>query len=412
MKKEIVILGAGKIARGYIADLFHDAGYKVIFLCHSLRQASALREQGQYKLFIKYPGEDVSREKIIDNFDAYSTSDEREQCSDILSEANLASLQVYPAAFQDLGHLIAEAVQKRIKNGNNEPLDIIICVNLIDPQILIDGYIREVLTTEEQKFYEEHVSLVLGLTYRSCSNPQPYMLEDDPLCAAAIYSPYLPLDKEAFKGEFPEDVTTLYPTNKLRARLAHKIWCMNVAGCVNAFIGYAMGVNDYYESLSHDDITRATKGSRVEGIYGFSKQFDATEEEMELKDCWVFPPNESKTATRKSGKLYEPYTKVCADPIRKLSRNDRIIGPALACIKAGKTPYYLAKGAAAGFMFDEPTDSGAMEIQNYVKEHGIKEAVIKYCELDPLDSDDNLLLTLILAHYNELNKTLPEEALY
>ena len=411
MKKEIVILGAGKIARGYIADLFHDAGYKIVFLCHSLRQASALRNQGQYKLFIKYPGEETPREKIIDNYDAYSTVDERQQCAEVLSHATLASLQVYPAAFQDLSHLIAEAVKLRMARNSEDPLDVIICVNYIDPQILIDSYIREVLTDEEQRYYEEHVSLVLGLTYRSCSNPLPYMLEADPQCAAAIYSPYLPVDKDAFKGSFPE-VSTLYPTNKLRARLAHKIWCMNVGGCVNAFLGYAEGVSDYYESLSHPDITRATMGGKAEGIYGFSKQFDATEEEMELKDCWVFPPDEKKNATKKSGKMYEPYTKVLADPIRKLSRTDRIIGPALACVKAGKTPFYLAKAAAAGFMFDYEGDRGAVEIQDYLKEHGIREAVIKYCELNPEDKDDSLLLSLIVAHYNELKNIAPEEAAY
>ena len=34
-KKELVLIGAGKIGRGYIADLFNTAGYKLTFLEYS-----------------------------------------------------------------------------------------------------------------------------------------------------------------------------------------------------------------------------------------------------------------------------------------------------------------------------------------------------------------------------------------
>lgn len=55
MKKEVAIIGAGKIGKGYVADLFNDAGYRIIFLCHSLKQAKALRDQGFYTVY-KYLG--------------------------------------------------------------------------------------------------------------------------------------------------------------------------------------------------------------------------------------------------------------------------------------------------------------------------------------------------------------------
>ena len=42
MKKEVAIIGAGKIGKGYVADLFNDAGYRIIFLCHSLKQAKVI----------------------------------------------------------------------------------------------------------------------------------------------------------------------------------------------------------------------------------------------------------------------------------------------------------------------------------------------------------------------------------
>ena len=47
-KKELVLIGAGKIGRGYIADLFNDAGYKLTFLEYSEALVQKLRAQGYY----------------------------------------------------------------------------------------------------------------------------------------------------------------------------------------------------------------------------------------------------------------------------------------------------------------------------------------------------------------------------
>ena len=44
--KEIAIIGAGKIGRGYLADLFSRAGYHLIFINGSPVTIDKLRAQG------------------------------------------------------------------------------------------------------------------------------------------------------------------------------------------------------------------------------------------------------------------------------------------------------------------------------------------------------------------------------
>ena len=46
-KKEVVLIGAGKIGRGYLAELFDAAGYHLTFLEYSPELTAALREQGK-----------------------------------------------------------------------------------------------------------------------------------------------------------------------------------------------------------------------------------------------------------------------------------------------------------------------------------------------------------------------------
>ena len=49
-KKHLVLIGAGKIGCGYLADLFESAGYSLTFLTHSLKQAERLSRRRTRRL--------------------------------------------------------------------------------------------------------------------------------------------------------------------------------------------------------------------------------------------------------------------------------------------------------------------------------------------------------------------------
>ncbi len=105
----------------------------------------------------------------------------------------------------------------------------------------------------------------------------------------------------------------------------------------------------------------------------------------------------------------DTLNRIGADPKRKLSRGDRFIGPALLCLKHGKTPYFLTRGAAMGFYFVNPEDASACEIQDYIKSFGIEKAVAKYCQLNLSDPLDKQIYELVLMHYYEIGDAFPEE---
>ena len=47
-QKTIVIWGAGKIGRGFVADLFYSAGYRLLLVDASEALVTQLREAGRY----------------------------------------------------------------------------------------------------------------------------------------------------------------------------------------------------------------------------------------------------------------------------------------------------------------------------------------------------------------------------
>ena len=52
MKKELVLIGAGKIGRGYMTYIADNAGYRIHYLDAYDPLVKGLREQGYYTMFV------------------------------------------------------------------------------------------------------------------------------------------------------------------------------------------------------------------------------------------------------------------------------------------------------------------------------------------------------------------------
>ena len=151
--KQLVIVGAGKIAKSYLADIFGvDAGYHIVFLTHHALQARQMREAGSYTLFRTHADGSFTRVKIAD-YDAFGMDEEYSRCVDAVSRAPYVALPIFPAAIEDVGRLLADGIQKRLAEGETSPMDLLICVNFLQPSPQIRSAIEKNLKTQEQKEY-------------------------------------------------------------------------------------------------------------------------------------------------------------------------------------------------------------------------------------------------------------------
>jgi len=92
--------------------------------------------------------------------------------------------------------------------------------------------------------------------------------------------------------------------------------------------------------------------------------------------------------------LSDQVTRVARNPIRKLSPEDRLVGPAMQCAEKGIVPENLALAIAAALRFDDPADSEAQRIQADVQQAGWKQVLPKYTGI-PLTHP---LSAMILGH--------------
>ena len=94
--------------------------------------------------------------------------------------------------------------------------------------------------------------------------------------------------------------------------------------------------------------------------------------------------------------LGDTVERVGKDPVRKLSKNDRMIGAGIMCQKYGIEPVFISVGIAAGFVFTPPNDEMAAKVQKSISEKGIAGAISEFCKIDA----SNGMFEMVVNFYN------------
>ena len=390
--REVMIIGAGKIGRGYLADNFDDQGFHLVFVNGRPDTIDALNKAGKYTIFTTENGE-VSR-KVVSGFEAYSSKRDFDKVVERLSQIDLACVALYPNAYESVADVIAGATKKRMADGVEEPLNICMFVNFVFTGRLMKEKVAQRLNDAEKEYFKTHIGIIDSLTKRNGSQPTEEMLAEDPLCISTGPGKILAVGDE-FVGEKPTDITNMQFVDKAEGRLVLKVWCGNVQHCTQANIGQFKGYDYIYEACADPYIQKICGGIAKEACAVVQKMYDFSDEDMA-------PSLNRNYAETIANKIPDFVTRVAADPLRKLSRNERYIGPACECFKMGIVPYYLARGAAYELIFHNEKDASAVKMHQMIDELGVEEALWQISGLNKDIPHENALHQLIIKQYEEI----------
>ena len=396
-RKQILIWGAGKIGRGFIADLFYKARYQLTFVDSDQKLIHLLNSKKQYTL-VNIPSIGEKEEVIIQDFNAFHTT-EKDQIFQKLSECSFLSLVVYPSAFEPVAKDLAQIIKKRSQMKIDRPLDILLSTNIFHPSKKLHQYICNELSPSGKAYFNQYIGLVNTLIIRMCIEAPPEMKEKDPLIVLTNGYPELTLERDAFKGEPPNFKGLIYTTNIAQEEI-RKLYTYNTIHAVYAYLGKLKGYQYIIESIQDDGIQKMAEEALHESSRALQKEFGFSDEEMQE---W----NKRVLKNMANPILKDKIDRVGADPIRKLQRDDRLIGPALLCIKHDIQPVFLIKAIAAAFHFSAPEDQSSMAIQNYLQKHSIEEAIQEFCHLDK----ESEFIQNIAHQYRQFmkNKDIPSD---
>lgn len=331
-----VMYGGGNIGRGFIGMLLSNSGYEVKFVDVVDAVVNTLNSKHQYPVRIirtdGYTDIDVKNVSAVDgkNPDAVAEA---------IADADIMATAVGVNVLKFIVGNIANGLKLRKERGA-APLNILICENLMDANKVIEGMIKEYLNDEEKAWFDENVGLVEASIGRMVPVQTEEMKDGDPMRVCVESYGFLPVDKDAFKGEIPE-IKNMVPFAPFDFYLKRKLYVHNMGHATCAYLGDILGLEYIYEAIDKDEVYIIVKGAMEESARALSKKYGVALEEVMLHITDLL--NRFTNAA-----LRDTCKRVGGDPTRKLSPADRLIGSSKLALEVGVTPAYIAIGAAAG----------------------------------------------------------------
>lgn len=377
-----VHFGAGKIGRGFIAELLHDTGYEITFVDVN---ETLNAEMNQYHNYYLYVIEEGYRRKEIDRVQALSPVTQADAVAEAIVNADLVTTAVIADNFPKIAATLAGSLKARLDAGK-EKLNVIPCENapycgkLLAAELLETG----VITEGELARIAAIPSTVVDRMVFGCSRDGR-----DGIDIGKHFE--LVVEKNKLTDPDAEPIKGAVYTGNLDKYLERKLCVVNGGHTMIAYMASLEGteiIQDYFKDPAHIKYLKEIMlqvSAFIEKKHGFGH------EEMEAYidgtiGRWTTPG------------VRDTVERIAKAPVRKLGAEDRMVKPARGCEEMGLPNDLILKAIAAAYLYDRKGDEQAEAVQAYVRENGIKKAITNYTGIEP----DSRMFGKIVTYYNEL----------
>lgn len=348
-----VHFGAGNIGRGFIGQLLQKAGYEIAFVDVNSALVDELNERKMYRVQLATTGKP---ESVVEGVRAINGQDVA-AVAEAIATADLVTTAVGPNILPHIAGAIAAGITRRL-SVHAKSLNVIACENMIGGSEKLKEHVYGHLTESVQA----EAAQWIGFPNAAVDRIVPLQQHDDKLLV--MVEPFFEwvVDSSQMVGEVPSIEGVTY-VEDLAPYIERKLFTVNTGHAVIAYMGYQLGMKTIDEAMRDDRIVQATRGALQEtgallaAKYGFDPQVHGQYVEKIL-------------GRYTNPLLSDDIVRVARSPIRKLSQQDRLVGPALQCMEKGMNPEYLGLAIAAALAFDYPEDTESVQIQASLKEFG------------------------------------------
>lgn len=379
--KTAIQFGSGNVGRGFIGMLLSQAGYKVIFGDVAAPIIDRLNQDGEYTVHIM----DTELEEVkISNVCGVSTAGE-----DIVPyiadpETEVMTTAVGLRILRVIAPNVAKGIALRKENGVTVPLNIIACENAIRGTSQLKEHTYALLTDEEKAWADKYI----GFADCAVDRIIPPVRSENPIDVVVEKYCEWGVEKTGLKGELV--IPGMMLVDDLMAYLQRKLFTLNTAHCMTAYLGCLAGKKTIDEAIADEkiyNIVHAAMQQSGDGLiqeFGFDKdtQYDYIEKIIKrFKNTY----------------LHDDVTRVGREPLRKLSATDRLVGPMTTAMKYGLPVDKLVIGIGAALRYNNAEDSQSVELQAKIAEKGVKAA---FSEISGVT--DEAVLAAVEKAYDEV----------
>jgi mannitol-1-phosphate 5-dehydrogenase len=297
---------------------------------------------------------------------------EAETVTRAVSEADLVMTGLGINNLWTIAPLIAEGLWRRSLGPGARPLNVVACENLPGAGAYLRHMIVGSASVERSIALESVAGFSAGLTRRIMTGGE---LQDGDLRFAVSGPPELVLDIKGLKGALPR-IPGVALTEDFAAFVIRKLFTLNLAQAVAAYLGYRYDCRYVHEAAVHPAVAPVVRGAVSESCAALQAEFPRQQTDIARDACQAL-------SQIGNADLCDSIRRVARDPCRKLSTLERLVGPARLASRHGLPYSFLSIGIAAALAYDEPEDSEACALQQTIKVEGIEKVLTVDCGLMP-----------------------------
>lgn len=347
----------------------HNSGYEVVFCDVMAPLIEQLQNSKSYKVI--QVGAEGNSESVITNYRAINSKTHEADVVEEIRTADVVTCSVGPNILKFIAPVIAKGIDGRPNEAT--PIAVIACENAIGATDTLAKHIKNDHTPDHRlEDHHERARYANSAIDRIVPAQDPGMGLDVKL--EKFYE--WVVDATPFKDHEPPKIAGIKWVDELIPYIERKLFTVNTGHAAAAYHGYYHRKTTVYDALQDpkimDEVRKALAetSTLIVGKHGI--------EEQEQKD-YV-----NKIITRIGNPhLEDAVERVGRAPLRKLSRNERFIGPAAELAEGGKEVWALLDAAEMAFRFQNVEgDDESVELAKIMEEKTPEEVVKQVCGLE------------------------------
>ncbi|MGR6742590.1 mannitol-1-phosphate 5-dehydrogenase [Microbacterium sp. F1-18] len=344
-----VHFGAGNIGRGFVGLLLNEGGYELVFSDVAGPLVDAINAASEYTVHEVGEG---GVDRTVTGFRALNSAEDPQAVADAVATADVVTTAVGPTVLKFIApHILAGLA---LRDPAAAPLAVMACENAIGATDLLRDEIRAQAGDAWEAVSGRAIFANTAVDRIVPAQPAGTGVDVtvEPFYEWAIES-------GPFGGDLP-NIPGAHFVDDLEPYIERKLFTVNTGHATTAYFGAQAGTPTVAEALAVPEIAASVSAALEEtsALLVHKHGLDAGE----LAEYRA-------TILRRFANPELPDTvgRVGRQPLRKLSRHERFVGPAAEAAEAGLSVDALVAAIGAALAFDDPEDPQSVELQQRLR---------------------------------------------
>ena len=340
-----VHFGAGNIGRGFVGLLLHEGGYDLVFSDVAAPLVDGINAVTEYTVHEVGEG---GTDKVVTGFRAINSATDAQAVVDEIATADIVTTAVGPTILRFVApHILAGLAQRK---PHARPIAVMACENAINATDLLRDEIREQAGQAWDAIADRAVFANTAVDRIVPAQPEGGGVDVtvEPFFEWAIESP-------AFDGDLP-NIPGAHFVDDLAPYIERKLFTVNTGHATTAYFGAQAGV----EKIS-DVLADPAMAAKVAAALEETSALLVAKHGLDAGELAEYRATILRRFANPS--LPDTVGRVGRQPLRKLSRHERFVGPAAEAAERGLSVDGLVAAMAAALQFDDAEDEQSVELQ-------------------------------------------------